>query len=645
MWKKSIAALVLAGAVFFGSTQTVSACMGIYVGKEVSENGSSYIGRSEDIGNNYTKIHTVHPAEDHEPGEMYTDSYGFSIEYPAHTYRYTLTKDSPLQDEGDEAFAEVGINENEVAVTATVSTSYNSAAKAADPLVADGICEISMGTILLGQAKSARHAVELLGDIIDQYGTGECNTILISDPNEAWYMETVSGHEYAAIKLPEDKVAAIPNMMLLGTIDVNDTENVIVSDELVSLAEENGFLKTENGMIHVAKTYASEDPGKGQLSRLWQGVYYLNADKAEGISIEANDDGTYGPYDLLFTPSKKFSTQEIMKFLGFRGEGTKMDSNADPTIYAIGNSNQAECHVLEMREGMYEGLSGIEWLALSRAEYSLYLPAYSSLITETWKGYHYKGLQSAPDSMFWLFCDLNNLADDNRELYGKNIRIYLDKYQAALIEQQEQVDKDMAKLYEKSPLLAQVKATELAALVAEEAYEDIDTVRTELKAFIEEGKEGTFVPTALTENVMPNYSVAEVMDPVDKTALETALEETKTFFAELDADMYTEESYQALANTIAEAEKMLGNIAADQKDMDAMVKKLADAKNGLEERKIETGDEQNQQNVEKPKPNVSVNTKPTKSVKTGDNTDASWMLAMATTGIAVLAVALTKKRR
>ena len=233
--------------------------------------------------------------------------------YPEHTYQYTLAKDPPLFGDGEEPYAEVGINENEVAMTATVSTYYNDKAKAADPLVDTGICELSMGSILLGQAKTARDGVELLGEIVEKYGSGECNTIMISDPNEAWYMEIVSGHQYAVIKLPEDQVAAIPNMMLLGTVDVTDTENVIASEGLVSLAEENGFLKTEDGMIHVAQTYGAENPGKGQLTRLWQGTYYLNHEKGERLSIEPSEDGVYGPYDLLFTPNKKFSTQDIMK--------------------------------------------------------------------------------------------------------------------------------------------------------------------------------------------------------------------------------------------------------------------------------------------------------------------------------------------
>lgn len=90
--KKQIAALVLAGTMAMGSSMQAFACMGVYVGKEVSENGSSYIGRSEDIGAGHTKIFTVHPAEDHEPGAIFEDAYGFSMPYPEHTYQYTLQK-------------------------------------------------------------------------------------------------------------------------------------------------------------------------------------------------------------------------------------------------------------------------------------------------------------------------------------------------------------------------------------------------------------------------------------------------------------------------------------------------------------------------------------------------------------------------
>lgn len=638
MKKKMMAAFVLTGALVFGSSMQASACMGIYVGKDVSETGSSYIGRSEDLEEGHTKIFTVHPAEDHAPGSMYTDAYGFSMPYPSHTYRYTLAKDSPNFGEGEEAYAEVGINENEVAMTATVSTAYNDRAKNADPLVSTGICEISIGSILLGQAETARHGVELLGKIVDQYGSGECNTIMISDPNETWYMEIVSGHQYAAVKLPDDQVAAIPNMMLLGTVDVTDTENVIASEGLVSLAEEHGFLKTQNGLIHVAQTYGRENPGKGQLSRLWQGTYYLNAAKGEAMSIEPSQDGTYGPYDLLFSPDKKLTSQDIMKFLAYRGEGTKMDSNADASIYPIGNSNQAECHILEMRDGMYEGMSGVQWLAMSRAEFSLYLPYYGAMLTETWEGYHKEEISTVPDSIFWVFEDLNQLADDNRELYGTNIRKYWDQYQAALIEQQKQVDVDMQTLYEKNPALAQEKATELGKVIAQDAFQSAKTMLSELRTFVANGTSGQFIPSVLTNHVMPDYTVERVMDAVSTEQLESLIKEVQTLVKEA----YTEVSYGALQTSLEQANTVLADPFALQSEIDAVAAQLEQAIQGLEKvenpskEQPEKGQQdgtQTGQNPKEPSKPAAAPTAHTKAkaqtVKTGDVSPVMLLLLTA----------------
>ncbi len=235
------------------------------------------------------------------------------------------------------------------------------------------------------------------------------------------------------------------------------------------MAEENGFLQTVDGQIHVAKTYGPSTASKGNLTRLWQGTYYMNVEKGNSLDIESAEGGSF---DLFFEPDHKLSTQEVMKYLGYRGEGTKYDSNVDPSI--------------------------------------LYLPYYGGMITETWEGYHPEDLEYTTDSMYWVFNKLNDLAEDDRELYGKNIHKYLDQYQAALIEQQEQVDADMTKLYEIDPTLAQEKATELGKLIAQDTYAVAFSIVTELEQFIAEGGEGEFVPSVLENNVMPNYSVDRV---------------------------------------------------------------------------------------------------------------------------------------
>lgn len=530
-FKKLMSAVAIATALMVGGSVTASACTGLYVGKDVSTTGNAYVGRSEDIGKRYNKIFTVHPAEDHEPGSMYPTLQGFTMPYPAHTYRYTMAKDSPLMENSppndEETFAEVGMNENGVAVSATVTINANTAARSADPYVrkvqestgSAGISEISMGTVLLSQATSARHAVEILAGIIDTYGAYESNSLLFSDSNETWYFENLAGHQYAAIKMPDDKVAVMPNMSLLGVIDVTDKENVVVSPNLVSLAEENGFLSTDaDGKINVANTYGNglswNKDGMGQLTRYYQGMYYFNKELAGELNLKPAEGESFGPVGLLFSPDHKVSALEALQLLGYRGEGSAYDSDATGA-YAIGNNNQAECHIFEMRSDAASPLLNVQWLAMSRAEFSLYIPTFASLLTETDEIFHNESIQYTEDSLYWAFCELADTCDNDRDRYGVNVRKFWAAYQEKLIEQQNAVNEAMDKIYAYSPKLAEQKATALAKAVAKEAFGYADGMLKELQAFIASGDEGVFMPTALTEGKLPTYS----FDMVDGTGL------------------------------------------------------------------------------------------------------------------------------
>ena len=244
---KRLSALLLSAAVAAGSVVSAGACCGLYIGSDETVTGSTYVGRSEDIGKLYDKVFEVIPAADHAAGAMFEDSYGFSMPYPAHTYRYTVMRDSVNRGETmtdangniiEIAYGEVGMNEKGVAVSATVSTDYNKAAEAADPLNEDsGLCEISLNSVILMQADSARDGVEKLAKILDAHGAGECNSLTISDADEVWDFEILSGYQYVAVKMPKDKVSVNPNMVIMNEIDTADTENVIASKDLIALPQ------------------------------------------------------------------------------------------------------------------------------------------------------------------------------------------------------------------------------------------------------------------------------------------------------------------------------------------------------------------------------------------------------------------------
>lgn len=589
-----LGAAVLATMLAAGSV-SAGACCGLYVGSEQSTNGSTYVGRSEDIGKLYDKVFEVRPAADHAQGAMYEDSYGFSMPYPSHTYRYTVMRDSTemgesvLDADGNlvrEAYGEVGMNEKGVAMSATVSTSNNDAAAAADPLVDTGICEISLNSVILMSADSARDGVETLAEIIDTYGSGECNSLTISDADEVWDVEILSGHQYVALRMPADKVSVNPNMVVMNEIDVSDTENVIASDDLITLAQENGFLvSSQQGevedsqitKIDVQKTYGSEDFGNGQYFRYWQGVNYLNEALSETVSVAREDDeAPEGPFPMLFEADRDLTTYEVLRLLACRGEGTAYaaDDNEEmnPNGTAIGNERQAECHVFEIRDDMPDALATIQWQTMSRAEFSVYLPYYSNLLTDTSDIFKTEYSTDADEieevlddadfpadtSACWVFAAINDLCDNDRARYGANVKAYWEKYQKALIEQQADVDADMAKIYAESPAKAEQTATALAKAVSEEAFGYAKSILTELRAFIAEDEAGklseddVFMPSVLTENKMPSYSLDMLTEEQPE---EPEQPEQSTGFTDVAADAW----YAQAVQYVVENSMMSGN--------------------------------------------------------------------------------------
>lgn len=552
---KKFMAGALCSVLVLTSAVPAAACTGVYIGGEVSENGSTYMGRSEDMGYNYVKIFGVSEAKDYPADYVYKDAYGFSMPYGGHVYRYTYIKDSAEMGEAMEDFepyAEAGQNEKGVSISATVSTAYGEKPAAADPLVDTGICEISITSLLLGKSATARAAAEMLGNIVDTYGAGECNQITISDPDETWYFEIVSGHQWAAVRLPADKVLVNPNIAMLGVIDVNDTANVIASKNLVRIAKDNNFLVTDDsGKIDVAKTYADKNSGTGQYERYMQGMFYINKTEAEKITIDMknmDNNSKDSPIALLHDPDRKMSTLDIFHLLSTRGEGTPYDQNAGKTGYSIGNQNQAECHIFETRKNMPDELATIQWQNVCPSEYSIYIPYYSAVITSVMDEYNEESSTYTEGSMFWTFSRIYELCSQDRTNHGAAVKAYFEEYQKSLIEQQKTVDTKIQAVYQKNPETAAVMATVLGKQLAEQTYGTAVNVLKELEAYISSKASKAFVLSTAVTGTMPEYAAL--------------------------ADKYTKEAelIKELKNQAEKEQKKLAEAKAEVKELETAVK-------------------------------------------------------------------------
>lgn len=412
------------------------ACTGVYVGKGVSADGSVMLMRTEDVDSGESKRFIVHPAEDHEEGEYFTDAVGLKLEYPPHTYRYTAVPGSDERGIGKEPYGEAGFNEMGVASTATITAYPNDKAAEADPFTENGLHEVSANDIILSRAASAREGIEIIAGIVDMYGACEGSIIMTADKNEAWYMEIYTGHQYAAIKLPEDKAAVIANAYMLGEVDV-ESEDVIASEKLVSFAEENNILKSSNGKINLRETYA-EPVKDSNLIRIWGGRRLLHT--------TTGTDPYTTEYEMFFTPSQKISVKDVMNVSRYRYEDTEYNVNLEKNKYvrAIGTSRQEECHILQIRQNMNVESSCIEWLCMGNSEFTSFVPYYAAAITDTPVMCKLDDPDFNMYSMYWACRGLSTLCGQNRELYGNKVREFFDTYENNLINYVKFMDSCMA---------------------------------------------------------------------------------------------------------------------------------------------------------------------------------------------------------
>ena len=200
--------LFFCGLLVF-SMQASAACTGVYVGKDVSTDGSMIIARTNDYQGAVPNHLTVTPRVENSPGRVMPVSIDQAVktEIPATTYKYTATPvmNSSAEEWDGSGDAAVCTNEYGVAMTMSISAFPNDAALNADPLVEDGLTEFTASDLVICQSKTAREAVDVLLGIIDEYGSSESNIAIIADQNEVWYVEMYTGHQYAAVKMPSDK--------------------------------------------------------------------------------------------------------------------------------------------------------------------------------------------------------------------------------------------------------------------------------------------------------------------------------------------------------------------------------------------------------------------------------------------------------
>ena len=452
-----IVALFVMTMLLAGTSVVSAECTAVYVGPEASSDGSVILARCNDSQGTIPSRVNVMPRVENQPGRtMPVDMEGkVQAELPDTTFKYTETPfmDSYYIAEHGQRDSSACINEYGVMMTMSVTAFSNNAAMKADKWAEKGLVEDSANDLVICQSRTARQAVKVLLSLIDKYGSAETNIALIADKKEAWYVAMYTGHQYAAVKLPADKVSVFGNEFTLEYL--SDYEESIASEDLEKLAAKNGFAvygKSERNAreLNLYDTYSGDKiTWDYSHMRTWIGHKLLSP------SAYTKDYDKNERYPLCFEADKKVSPKDVAAVMRNRYDGTKYDPDKNDRIdiRVIGTETSSSTHMMQIHPGLPEFMSGVCWVSTGPLIYGTFVPVSNAVdaISEEYnrnQPVKEKGKFDTGKYPYYAFKALTTLCtgQENAQIYGQPVRDYWKKAERGMFDAMPKVLENAAAL-------------------------------------------------------------------------------------------------------------------------------------------------------------------------------------------------------
>ena len=387
--------IILTLAILAGSIIKMDACSNIIVGKKASADGSVIVSYNADSYGMYGNLNR-HVGGTHEKGEMRkiydwdTNRYMGEIPQVARTYNV------------------VGqMNENQVSITETTFGGREE--------LVDTAAIMDYGSLIyvtLERATSARHAIQIMTDLVAQYGyASEGESFSICDKNEAWIMEMIGkgngnkGANWVAIRIPDDCICAHANQSRITTFNLNDKENVLYSKDIIKFARAKGFFTgKKDADFSFRDAFSPNDFSAVRYcdARAWS-VFNRFCDGMDKYIEYAKGNDLSASMPLYMKPNRKISVQDVMNGMRDHYEGTPFDIQnevgagpynmpyrpsplsfeADGKKYfnerPISTQQTGFCFVGQMRSFMPDAVGGIAWFTNDDPNMAPFCPIYCSV--------------------------------------------------------------------------------------------------------------------------------------------------------------------------------------------------------------------------------------------------------------------------
>lgn len=423
------------------------ACTTILVGKKASYDGSTMIARNDDSpSGRFTpkKYVVVHP--DEQPRKYISVLSHVEIDLPDNPMRYTAV---PNALEGDGIWAASGVNEANVAMTATETITSNPRVLGADPLVVyqpakdeqeevkGGIGEEDIVCLVLPYIRSAREGVKRLGSLLEQYGTYEMNGIAFQDADEIWWLETIGGHHWIARKVPDDVYVIMPNQLGIDQFNLEDAfseqKEYMCSADLKDFIEKYHLNLAMDGVLNPRDAFGSHDDSDHVYNtpRAWYMGRCLNPRtwRWDGPAADFTPYSDNIPWCMV--PEKKVTVEDVKYVLSSHFQGTPYDpyagygeSNIRGAYRSIGINRNDFMSLIQINDNRPDDIKAIQWLAFASNAFNVMVPFYADIETTPDYLSNTTG-EVSTDNFYWSSRMIAAMADAS---YKKSI-FHIERYQ------------------------------------------------------------------------------------------------------------------------------------------------------------------------------------------------------------------------
>ena len=250
-------------------------------------------------------------------------------------------------------------------------------------------------------------------------------------------METIGGHHWIAVRVPDDRYVIMPNQFGIDHFDFDDAlgkkKNFMCSADMKEFVEKNHLALDLDGSFNPRLAFGSHSDSDHVYNtpRAWYMARYFNprTHKWDGPDADFTPESDDIPWSLV--PEHKITVEEVKYILSSYYQGTAYNPyghGAEKGKYRpIGIGRTGTMAILQIRGYLPREIAAVEWICFGPNSFNAALPVYTNVdklpayLTAT-------TMDVDTDTFYWASRLIAAMADNN---YTACIQL-VERYQGAI---------------------------------------------------------------------------------------------------------------------------------------------------------------------------------------------------------------------